>query len=199
MLTLTSPFDTALHHLPAAAKLAALALVTLILVPQTNLGVIGAAALATMLLYLAQGRAFAAHGARMLRPLWPFLLVLALWHGWTGDLGRGAGIAAKLLTAVALANLVTMTTRLDDMIAVLERLARPLTRLGLNPKVIALSVALVIRFTPVLLDKTRQLMQAWRARSPRRPSWRVVLPAVLVALDDADHVAEALRARGGLN
>jgi biotin transport system permease protein len=73
-----------------------------------------------------------------------------------------------------------------------------LARLGLSPKVLAVSVALVVRFTPVLMDKVTQLMQAWRARSARRANWRVVLPAVLIALDDADHVAEALRARGGL-
>jgi len=35
------------------------------------------------------------------------------------------------------------------------------------------------------------------ARSRRRPGWQLVLPLSLAALDDADHVAEALRARGG--
>ena len=198
MLTLTSPCETALHRLPAGGKLALLAALTLGLMVLTDLRLIAAAALATAALYLAQGLAFAAHGARMLRPLWPFLLVLALWHGVTGELARGAGIGLRLLTAVALANLVTMTTRLDDLIAVLERLAQPLARLGLKPRVLALALALAIRFTPVLLDKTRVLMQAWRARSPRRPGWRVVLPVLLIALDDADHVSDALRARGAL-
>ena len=196
MLTLTSPCETALHRLPAGGKLALLAALTLGLMVLTDLRLIAAAALATAALYLAQGLAFTAHGTRMLRPLWPFLVVLALWHGISGEIARGAAIGLRLLSAVALANLVTMTTRLDDLIAVLERLAQPLARLGLKPRVLAL--ALAIRFTPVLLDKTRVLMQAWRARSPRRPGWRVVLPVLLIALDDADHVAEALRARGAL-
>ena len=198
MLTLTSPCETALHRLPAGGKLLALALATLGLMALTDLRLIALATAATALLYLAQGRAFAAFGTRMLRPLWPFLLVLALWHGISGEIARGAAIGLRLLSAVALANLVTMTTRLDDLIAVLERLAQPLARLGLKPRVLALALALAIRFTPVLLDKTRVLMQAWRARSPRRPGWRVVLPVLLIALDDADHVAEALRARGAL-
>lgn len=198
MLTLTSPCETPLHRLPAGVKLAVLALATLALVPQSDLVVIAVTTAAVALLYIAQGRNFAFNGAAMLRPLWPFLLVLALWHGWSGEIARGLGIGLKMLAAVALANLVTMTTRLDDLIAVLERLARPLARLGLDPRLLALSIALVIRFTPVLLDKTRALMQSWRARSPRRPNWRVVLPVTLMALDDADHVAEALRARGGL-
>ena len=46
-------------------------------------------------------------------------------------------------------------------------------------------------------DELAQIGQSWRARSTRRPRWRVLVPATLAALDDADHVAEALRARGG--
>ena len=152
----------------------------------------------TAAIYLSQGPRFAFYGLKMLRPLWPFLLILTGWHAWTGDIPRGAGIGLKMLTAVALANLVTMTTRLDDMIALVERLAAPLAKLGLPPRILAVAIALVIRFTPVLMDKTGQLVQAWRARSHRRANWRLVLPATLMALDDADHVAEALRARGGL-
>ena len=42
------------------------------------------------------------------------------------------------------------------------------------------------------------LSLAWRARSRRRAGWRVIVPFMVLALDDADHVAEALRARGGI-
>ncbi|MCE6951948.1 energy-coupling factor transporter transmembrane protein EcfT [Cereibacter sphaeroides] len=198
MLTLTSPVDTRLHGLPAGAKLAALAVATVMLMPLEAPASAGVAAAATAALYAAQGQRFAAHGLRMLRPLWPFLLILALWHGWTGEVARGAAIALKLATAVALANLVTMTTRLDAMIAVLERLARPFRHIGLQPHVLAISIALVIRFTPVLLARAERLAEAWRARSPRRPTWRIVVPLALGALDDAEQVAEAIRARGGL-
>jgi biotin transport system permease protein len=197
MLTLTCPVETRAHRVPAGAKLAALAVATTVLVQMHGAAVAGTLA-AVVALYLALGLPFARHGLRMLRPLWPFLLVLALWHGWTGEWARGAEIAGKMLAAVALANLVTMTTRLDDLIAVVERLARPFKRLGLDPRVLAVAIGLAVRFTPVLFWRTGQLMEAWRARSARRPGWRVVLPAVLLALDDADHVAEALRARGGL-
>lgn len=198
MLTLTVPFETALHRILAGFKLGSLAIATLILVPQTNLVLLAGAALITAAIYLSQGPRFALYGLKMLRPLWPFLLILTVWHWWSSDVPRGFGIAIKMLTAVALANLVTMTTRLDDMIALVERLAAPLAKLGLPPRILAVAIALVIRFTPVLMDKTGQLVQAWRARSHRRANWRLVLPATLMALDDADHVAEALRARGGL-
>jgi biotin transport system permease protein len=56
----------------------------------------------------------------------------------------------------------------------------------------------VIRFTPVLASKGAQLAQSWRARSAKRLSWRIVMPMTLLAIDDAEYVAEALKARGGV-
>lgn len=196
MLTLTSPVETPLHRLPAGLKLAALAIFTLVLFRLSSpLPLAGAAALVAAL-HLPWGRTFAAHAARMLRPLWPFVLVVALWHLWIGDLSGGAVILLRIVTAVAAANLVTMTTRLSDMLAVFETLARPLSPL-LPPRRLALAFALVIRFIPTLSDRMALLAEAFRARSPRRPGWRLAVPATLAALDGADHAAEALRARGG--
>lgn len=198
MLTLTCPVETRWHPRPAAAKLLLLAAATVAIFSAPGLGGAAAALAAAAALYLAEGLRFARYGLRMLRPLWPFVAVLAVWHGATGSPAEGAAIAARMLAAVGLANMVTMTTRLDDMIAVVERLAAPLARLGLAPRRLAVAIALMVRFTPVVLARMNALAEAWRARSARRPNWRLVLPTLLVALDDADHVAEALRARGGL-
>lgn len=125
-------------------------------------------------------------------------MVLA-WHVWTHDIVAGLVIVLRLSSAVALANLVTVTTRLTDMIGLVRKISTPLRRFGLHTKVLELAIALVIRLTPVLLLKGRQLSKSWRARSHRRSSWRIILPFTILALDDADHVAEALRARGGFN
>ncbi|NHB77541.1 energy-coupling factor transporter transmembrane component T [Rhodobacter calidifons] len=196
MLTLTSPVETWAHRWPAGPKLALLALATTGLLLLSAPVLLAGAALATAGLYMTAGRGFARTGARLLWPLWPFVLVVGLWHLWTADLTGGAAILLRMLTAVALANFVTMTTRLSDMLAVFQGLARPLSPL-LPPRRLALAFALVIRFIPVMLQRMAQIEASWRARSPRPPRWRVLVPGVLAALDDADRVAEALRARGG--
>jgi biotin transport system permease protein len=108
-------------------------------------------------------------------------------------------VSLRLAAAVGLANLVTMTTRLDDRTDVVLRLLSPLGRLGIRTAPIGFAMALVIRFTPVLFAKAGTLVDAWRARSPRRPGWQILMPITLLAIDDAEHVAEALRARGGLD
>ena len=197
MLTLTSEARIWAHRVPAGPKLALMALATTGLFALSALAPLAAALLATAALYATGGRRFALSGLRLLRPLWPFIAVVALWHLWTGDLTGGAVILLRMVCAVALANFVTMTTQLSDMLAVFQWLARPFQVLGLSPRSLALAVALTIRFIPVMLDRMAQISESWSARSPCRPRWRVLVPATLAALDDADRAAEALRARGG--
>lgn len=197
MLTLTSAHKTWAHPLPAGAKLLALAGVTAgLFALQTPLS-LGVAALAVAGLLASGGPAFARESLAMLRPLLPFVVIIALWHLITRDPSGGAVILLRMAAAVAAANFVTMTTRLSDMLAAMECALRPLQALGLKPKPFAIALALVIRFIPVMLTRFDTLSAAFRARSPRRPGWRILMPATLSALDDAERVAEALRARGG--
>ncbi|MDT1062875.1 energy-coupling factor transporter transmembrane protein EcfT [Paracoccus sp. CPCC 101403] len=199
MISLTSPVRTRAHGWPAGAKLAGLAVATTLLFLLKGPLAQGLALVAVLAIYSLPGRDFMAHGLRQLRVLWPFVVLLLAWHAVTGGWVQGWTIALRMVSTVAMANLVTMTTSLSDLSDLLHRLLRPLRRLGLPVGLIEAGIPLVIRFTPTLIAKGRLLMDAWRARSPRRANWHIVLPMALLALDDADHLAEALRARGGLN
>jgi biotin transport system permease protein len=88
-----------------------------------------------------------------------------------------------------------LTTRFDALLATFASLMRPFARLGLPVERIALAMAMAVRFVPVLAARAGDLSRAWRARSPRRPRHRLLTPLALAALDEADHAAEALRAR----
>ncbi|MFG6499780.1 energy-coupling factor transporter transmembrane protein EcfT [Sulfitobacter sp. 1A13191] len=198
MISLTSPVETRAHGWPAGAKLGALCLATLLLfgVEEPVWQILFCAGM--LLLYALPGRPFLRAGLGRLWMLWPFVGLILLWHVLTDDAEAGLVIALRMVTAVGLANLVTMTTKLSDMMGVVHWLAAPLRRFGLRTRSLELAVALVVRFTPVLAAKGQMLSLAWRARSRRRAGWRVVMPFTVLSIDDAEHVAEALRARGGL-
>ncbi len=198
MIALTSQIETPYHRLPAGLKLALMCLFTLALFLHDDLRVRLAALGVVVLLHLVPGMRFAREAAGHLKPLWVFVLIIAAWHVATATVADGLRVILLLLAAVGLANLVTMTTRLDDMIGVVRFLTRPLRGVGLRTQALEVSIALVIRFTPVLAQKGAALVDAWRCRSPRRPGWRIVTPLILLAVDDAERVAEALRARGGV-
>lgn len=197
MISLTSPVKTKAHDWPASFKLGGLCAATVILFFIENLVLQAAALCLVLLAYALPGSAFLSAGIRQLKLLWPFVAIVAIWHVWMNEVSLGATIILRLVSTVALANLVTMTTRLSDMIDVVRVLTGPLRRFGLKSRILELAIALVIRLTPVLVNKGTQLTWAWRARSRRSPGWRIILPFTVLALDDADQVAEALRARGG--
>lgn len=196
MLTLTSSHRTWAHRVRPWVKLGALCLWA-VLVLRSDGPVLWLAVTTVLGLVASAGQGFALEWALMLRPLWPFVVLLALWQVWLGAVSGAVPPILRMGAVVGLANAVTMTTELSGIIALLTRLARPLQRLGLSPRVLALAVALMIRFVPVMLLRHGQITESWRARSPHRPGWRILLPVLLAALDDAERVAEALRARGG--
>ena len=150
-------------------------------------------------LYLWPSWRFARFGLKQLAPVWLFVAIIAIWHGVRLEFSVAAEICLRLLATIGLANLVTMTTRLDDLVAVVNRLAHPLNMIGLRLPGIGLLIALVIRFTPTIANKGLLLAESWRSRARRRRlSWRIVAPLVVLAIDDSEHVAESLRARGGI-
>lgn len=199
MISLTSPVRTRAYGWPAGLKLSLLCIATAVLFIRQDIAFHVVVFAVTAAVYVLPGARFARAGARALWRLWPFVVLVAVWHLVIGAGGQGAVIVLRMLTAVGLANLVTMTTSLSQMIATVMWLVAPLAKIGLNTRALALGIALVVRFTPALADKGTALTQAWAARSPRRASWRIILPFAVLAIDDAEHVAEALRARGGTN
>lgn len=199
MISLTSPVETLAHRWPAGAKLAALCAATVVLFSQESLGFHLAVFLTCLVVYRLPGRRFFDAGMRGLMALWPFIALVLVWHLVIGAAIEGLVVVLRLLSAVALANLVTMTTKLSAMIRVVRWLAAPLRRLGVNTRALEIGIALVVRFTPTLADKGAQLAQSWSARSPKKPGWKIVMPFTVLALDDAEYVAEALKARGGLS
>jgi biotin transport system permease protein len=197
MISLTSPVETRAHRWPAGLKLGALCLASTGLFLTESPALLAGALLLTLALYAMPGRLFLRAGLRGLRVVLPFVVILLIWHAVIADLRGGVLITLRMVTLIALANLVTMTTALEDLVDLVHALTAPLRRLGVPTYPLETAIPLVLRFTPVLVGKAETLALAWRARSRRSPGWRLVLPLTLGALDDADHVGESLRARGG--
>lgn len=186
---------TPYHGLPAGGKLLALcgfcSGVTLANTPALP----AAAGLLVLLAALGAGGWFLAAILRDLK--WPALMaaMIVAWHGWNGTVLAGATLAATLLTCIAAATFLSRTTSPAELLGAVDRF---LARLGVPQtprRRFALAVALTLRFVPALTVRGGRLIDTHRARSPRRLSWRIIPPLALGALDEADHTAEALRAR----
>ena len=186
---------TWLHRVPAGAKLAGLAVLSLVLLPVGDWRILAGALTIIAAVYASLGRVGMAR-LGLLRPVLPLLVVVGGVQAASGGWNAGAVVTMRLLAMLLLADLVSMTTTMSALMDVLAPVLRVLRPLGVNPRKMALAVALVLRFVPVLLMRWRAREEAWKARTHRRVPPRLVAAFVADILQLADRVAEALDARG---
>lgn len=195
MISLYRPGNGILHRMPAGWKLALLAVAALLL-SLPRLGIPGTVAVlvAVSVLYPVATLPLRALGEAWWRLRW-LILVLggALWlfTSATDALVSTGRVVALLL----LAELVTRTTRMGDLLEVFRRIVRPLRRLGADPDAVALTLSLTIAMIPVIAGFATQVRDAQRARGVRLGP-RAVLPLLVLTMKHADDVGDALAARG---
>ncbi|HEX2510044.1 MAG TPA: energy-coupling factor transporter transmembrane component T [Microvirga sp.] len=186
---------TWLHRVPTGAKLALLAAASLAVLPIADPLALLAALGFTLLIYASLGRQAVSRLA-VLQPLLPFLILIGALQAWFESWPAAVASTTRILLMILVASLVTLTTTMQAMAESLLPLMRPLRLAGINPRAPALAIALVIRFVPVLLASWQEREEAWRARTGRRASIRLIPAFVAETLRMADQIAEALDARG---
>ncbi|GAA1674678.1 cobalt ABC transporter [Mycolicibacterium murale] len=190
------PGATVLHRSPAGLKLlglgAAITLMSVVVDTPLRLAVAAATVAAAVLMSRIGFRVLAAQ----LRPvLWVVVFVFGFQMLFT-DWRRALVVCGILLLSVALAAVVTATTRTTEMLAAITGALRPLGRFGFPVDQVALALALTIRAIPLMIETLAQVEEARRARGLRFSPRVVVAPVVVAALRTADGFAEALVARG---
>lgn len=190
------PGTTVLHRSPAGLKLlglgGAITLMTVVVDTPLRLAVATAAVAVAVLVSGIGIRVLAAQ----LRPvLWVVVFIFAFQLLFT-DWRRAVVVCGILLLSVALAAVVTATTRTTEMLGAITGALRPLGRFGFPVDQVALALALTIRAIPLMIETVAQVEEARRARGLRFSPRVVVAPVVVAALRTADGFAEALVARG---
>jgi biotin transport system permease protein len=196
MLTSTfRPGTSLLHRSGAGVKLLALLVFSTVLVAlQSPLTVVIGFVLVAGLYGLG------GFGPRTLAAqVWPlrwFVLCLLPFQWWTAGWQVAVTVVGTLVVAVAGAALVSLTTRVTDLLDVIERMLGPVRSVGVDPERVALLLALTIRAVPVIAGTLHEARDARRARGLERSTRALVTPIVVRTIRHADRVGEALAARG---
>lgn len=197
-LGLYLPGRSALHRTPAGWKLSALLLV--------GLGSVWTRQPWPMVLLLGSVLlGYAVAGVpihlvlRSLRSLSWLLLAIGVGHWLLHGQLRALSAVGVLLTLVLAANLVTLTTRTTDLLDVTTSFARRFRRLGVDPDQVALYLALAIRSVPVVLALAAEIRDAQLARGAESSVRAFAVPLIVRVLLHADHLGEALAARGAVD
>lgn len=195
MIQLYRPGSSLVHRAPAGLKLALLAAVALLLslVPLTAVSVAVALVCACALFLLARFS--------------PRIVIEELWRMRWLVFVLGVALAVfvspltawistgRVVTILLTASLLTLTTRMSDLLAVLHRLLSPLRRLGVDADAVAMTLSLTLTMIPVVAGFADRVRDAQRARGVKL-GVRAAVPLLVIALRHADDVGDALAARG---
>lgn len=184
-----------LHRLGAGWKYLALLLLT---IPALALAMVPVSlvALAVTMILLVSARIRAGRAWGLPLSFWVLAAILAVYQVVVGRADLAIVVLANLLTAVYASRLLTMTTPGPVLIDALVSGLRPLRKLGVDPELVGLAIAVMLRSVPVLLDSFTQVRQAARARGQERNLILLVTPVVVRAVGHAQETGAALLARG---
>ncbi len=194
VIGLYHPGQSVLHRLSAGWKLLGMLIGVTVVILLREPWQLAVAALVLTGLY-ALARIPPRVAAAQLWPLRWFLLLVAVFQlifaGWQ----PAVMVCGSLLLTVAVAALVTVTTRVTAMLDVFRKLMRPLRR-WVDPDRAGLLLALTIRCIPLMVDIVREVSDARKARGAGFSLRAMAAPAVVRALRSADALGDALVARG---
>ncbi|PWV81151.1 biotin transport system permease protein [Nocardia neocaledoniensis] len=196
MIGLYHPGDSLLHRAPAGVKLALL-VATIVAMTVWVRGLLGMACVVLVVAGLfALARIPWRVAVAQVRPVLWMTAIIGVFQLLTTTPVRAVVVCGVLLVSVALAALVTVTTRVTDLLDALLRALAPLRHVGVNPERVGLLLALAIRCVPLLAQIVHDVAEARRARGVSWSATALVTPVLVRALRTADAMGEALAARG---
>jgi energy-coupling factor transporter transmembrane protein EcfT len=216
------PGDTVLHRLDPRVKICAVMVLSLLIFAATPTGIVLISLFLAALIRTA--RLTPAQTAAALRPVVVFMAVIFFMHLFTTEgeplltvphlpivitregLSQGSLVTWQFAGLVISAAILTMTTLPSDLVGGIERLLRPLSRVGIPSQEIAMMIAMALRFLPMLLEEYDRLRLAQMARGAdfsiggvrlrMRAVALLIVPLMLSAFRRADELVVAMEARG---
>jgi biotin transport system permease protein len=187
-----------LHKMPAFIKLILLGITSVIVLPVNSLLEIIIFVCVVLCLYIFCGYKIFRRIV-FIRPLIPLLGLILIFHIWVGTVNDGMISVLRLLGMVLLANIITMTTKMQDLINAITPVLRPLELFGLSVRDLSLSIALSIRFVSVLFVVWNSMNESFRSKSGKNSGWGLLPPFFIQVLKLSEVIGESLTARGGIS
>ncbi|OFQ49341.1 energy-coupling factor transporter transmembrane protein EcfT [Corynebacterium sp. HMSC076D02] len=188
--------DSFIHRLPAWVKFVVLIafIISTTIFAKTIPVAVGCAVVALAVYPLARIPARVAWN-QLYPPLY-LLVALAALQWWQQDLETAVTTFFSIYAAIVAAVLLTLTTKVSEMMESFEKALAPLGKLGLPVENISLAMSLTIRLLPLMLGTVQEVMDARKARGAGTSLLAFGTPVVIRSIRRARAMGEALQARG---
>lgn len=194
MIGVFHPGISLVHRAPALLKLGLLAVIVTVIAVQSSLVALWAASVLVVGLFVIARIPVRLAWGQIVPILWVLAFavpVQVIFGGWEA----AAVMAVRLVLAVALAAIYTLTTPVTATLDAMQALLHPFRR-WIDADRVGLALALTIRCVPLLADLVREVLEARKARGAEGSLLALAVPVIVRALRTADHLGEALTARG---
>lgn len=138
---------------------------------------------------------------RNLRPFFfMFLFILLMYIFFSrNELDQGIRTIWKFVLFIIIASILTFTTTITNMVTAIEKLLMPLKIIKINPRTIAVLIALTIRFVPSLFlyaDRIRdaRLARLGNLKNPKQIKL-LFLPLIERVFKSASNLSDAMLSR----
>ncbi len=203
MLSLYISSPTWLHRTPVTLKLITLALTSILLVPASRFAWPLGVCVVLMMGFLSIGAPGRRRLIWLIKTVGALVLVIGviqflflLQEDGLETAGHRALISAlRLLGLLLLADLVSVTTPMADMLRAIRWLLAPLQVVGLSTKKLELSIGLMIRMVILLNQRREVVTQMMKVRTKKRVGIRMTAPLVRQLVLQTRQQADALHTR----
>ena len=103
-------------------------------------------------------------------PLWQWGFIKITKNGLLNSLF----VSIRIITLILASSVLTFTTSPTQLTDAIERLLRPLARIGVPVHEFAMMMTIALRFVPLLLEETDKIMSAQKARGADMESGGIV-------------------------
>lgn len=124
------------------------------------------------------------------------VVMLLIMHGLSHSLKYGIIIGLQMSCIIWISCYLVKTTNEIDLINSVESFLQPLKKFGIPAEKISLSLWVALRSMHLLTRHFHEIQQAQRARGLSYSALRVLIPLLLKTFQSADHLVEALVAKG---
>jgi len=138
---------------------------------------------------------------RNLKPFFfMFLFILLMYIFFSrNELHQGVRTIWKFILFIIIASILTFTTTISNMVTAIEKLLAPLKIIKVNPRTIALLIALTIRFVPSLFLYADRIRDARLARLGDLKNIKqiklLILPLIERVFKSASNLSDAMLSR----
>lgn len=115
-------------------------------------------------------------------------------------------VILRIVNLLFISSILTLTTKPTDLNNGLEKLAKPLKKIGLNVNILTMMISIAIRFIPTLINEANKILKAQASRGVDFKEGKfkdkinqiisLLVPMFVISYKRAFDLADAMEARG---